>query len=56
MSSQTNIELGNGPQPQLYDLSVDLGERRNVAAEHPEAVRDLTARLDRIRQNGRSRP
>ena len=56
MSSQTNIELGNDPRPQLYDLSADLGERQNVAAEHPEVVRELTARLDRIRQDGRSRP
>lgn len=54
--SETNIELGNGPQPQLYDLSVDLGERRNVAGEHPEVVHELSARLARIRQDGRSRP
>jgi hypothetical protein len=56
MSVQTNTELGNDPQPQLYDLSVDLGEQRNVAGEHPEVVKELTARLDRIRQEGRSRP
>jgi arylsulfatase A-like enzyme len=56
MSVHTNTELGNDPQPQLYDLSVDLGEQRNVAAEHPEVVRDLMVRLDRIRQDGRSRP
>ncbi len=53
---ETETELGNDPQPQLYDLSVDLGERSNVAGEHPEVVRDLTARLERIRQDGRSRP
>ena len=53
---ETAIELGNDPQPQLYDLSVDLGERQNVAAEHPEVVRELSARLARIREDGRSRP
>ena len=53
---ETETELGNDPQPQLYALSADLGERRNVAAEHPDVVRDLTARLDQIRQDGRSRP
>jgi arylsulfatase A-like enzyme len=52
---ETNIELGNDPRPQLYDLTVDLAERRNVAAEHPDVVRDLTARLERIRVGGRSR-
>jgi arylsulfatase A-like enzyme len=56
MSVHTNTELGNDPQPQLYDLSVDLGETRNVAGEHPGVVQDLTARLTRIRQDGRSRP
>jgi arylsulfatase A-like enzyme len=56
VNPETNTELGNDPQPQLYDLSVDLGERRNVAGEHPEVVGDLTARLARIRQDGRSRP
>ena len=56
MHPETNTELGNDPQPQLYDLSVDLGEKRNVAGENPEVVRDLTARLERIRQEGRSRP
>jgi arylsulfatase A-like enzyme len=56
VNPETNTELGNDPQPQLYDLSADLGETRNVAAEHPDVVKDLTARLERIRQEGRSRP
>jgi arylsulfatase A-like enzyme len=56
MSVHTNTELGNDPQPQLHDLSVDLGETRNVAGEQPEVLKDLTARLERIRQEGRSRP
>ncbi len=53
---ETMIELGNDPQPQLYDLRVDLGERRNVAGRHPDVVRELTQRLARIRQEGRTRP
>jgi arylsulfatase A-like enzyme len=56
MSAHTNTELGNDPRPQLYDLSVDLGEQRNVAGEHPDVVGALTARLARIREDGRSRP
>lgn len=52
---ETMIELGNDARPQLYDLSIDLGERTNVAGDHPQVVRDLSARLARIRQEGRSR-
>jgi arylsulfatase A-like enzyme len=56
VSRETRIELGNAPEPQLYDLAADLGETTNVAARHPEVVRDLAARLDAIRGAGRSRP
>jgi arylsulfatase A-like enzyme len=55
MLVETNTELGNDPQPQLYDLAADLGEQRDVAAEHPDVVRDRAERLARIRQEGRSR-
>ena len=30
---------------ELYDLSTDLGEQRNLAAEHPEKVKELAAEL-----------
>ena len=49
VSQNTRIELGNAPDPQLYDLDADPGERRDVAAEHPDLVRDLSAELERIR-------
>jgi arylsulfatase A-like enzyme len=45
----TNIELGNDPEPQLYDLDNDIGETRNVASEHPDRVQALAARLQAIR-------
>jgi arylsulfatase A-like enzyme len=54
VSANTNIELGNDPQPQLYDLGSDLGERENLAARHPEKVRELQAELDEIRRSGRT--
>jgi len=49
------IELGNSPEPQLYDLEADLGERKNLAAECPDLVKRLAARLEKIRRDGRSR-
>ena len=52
----TNTELGNDPGGQLYDLEKDPGEKVNVAAEHPETVRELSALLEKIRSAGRSRP
>jgi arylsulfatase A-like enzyme len=49
VNAQTNIELGNDPAPQLYNLADDPGERLNRAAERPELVAELTALLQRIR-------
>jgi arylsulfatase A-like enzyme len=45
----TNTELGNDPEPQLYDVSSDPGERKNLAAERPGKVRELAALLEKIR-------
>ncbi len=56
MNKNTNTELGNDPRPQLYDLAVDLGERQNVAVEHPDLVREMAAQLKKIRDQSRSRP
>ena len=55
VNRNVNIELGNDPEPQLYDLAQDPGERRNLAAERPDLVRELAAELDRLRAAGRSR-
>jgi arylsulfatase A len=46
---------GAAPGPQLYNLAEDLGETRNVAAEHPEIVKELSALLEDVRAKGRSR-
>lgn len=51
----TNTELGNDPQPQLYDLSKDIGEKDNVASQNPKETAALAALLGQIRTNGRSR-
>lgn len=56
IARNVNIELGNDPQPQLYNLKDDLGERHNLAAEHPEIVKKLASLLEKIKSDGRSRP
>jgi hypothetical protein len=38
----TNTETGNDPDVQLYDLSSDPGEQRNVASMHPDRVNEMT--------------
>jgi arylsulfatase A-like enzyme len=42
-SGATNVELGNDPSPQLYDLDADPGETNNLADDRPEL-------LDRLRK------
>ncbi|MBN2272487.1 MAG: arylsulfatase [Sedimentisphaerales bacterium] len=55
VSAATGIELGHDTQPQLYDLKNDLGEKHNLAAEHPEIVEEFAAMLENIRESGRTR-
>lgn len=50
----TKIELGNSPQAQLYDLSADPVEQKNVASEHPEIIRDLASLLDEVKTNSKA--
>lgn len=44
------------PEVQLYDMSTDIGERRNVQAEHPEIVQHLIKVLEKCVSEGRSTP
>ena len=37
---------------ELYDLSVDVGEASNVAADHPERAAAMAARLEQVRSAG----
>jgi arylsulfatase A-like enzyme len=50
------IEPGGSGSPQLYDLTADIGEQRDLAAEQPDLVAGMAARLAELRQSGRSRP
>ncbi|MEO6000755.1 MAG: arylsulfatase [Chitinophagaceae bacterium] len=56
LAKEVNIELGNSKDPQLYDLSKDIGEQKNLAAANPEMVKEMSATLQNIKTKGRSRP
>lgn len=47
----TATELGNAPDPQLYDLSKDIGEKNNLASQYPEKVKELEGILKLERNN-----
>jgi arylsulfatase A-like enzyme len=42
----TGVELGNASGPQLYDLSGDIGQIRNLAEEKPEVLKQLASELE----------
>ena len=44
------------PKIQLYDMTADISERRNLQAERPEVVKRLLALLERYVAQGRSTP
>ena len=46
------IEGGFDLEPQLYDLSVDVGEQNNVAADHPELAQALQNTVEQIVNSG----
>jgi arylsulfatase A len=54
MDLNTNTELGNDPQPQLYYVRDDPAEKHDRAPQEPERVRMLSALLSKV-QNGRDR-
>lgn len=43
----TNTELGNDKEEQLYNLKEDIGEKKNLASQHPETVEILKAILEK---------
>ena len=46
----------DGGDVELYDLSKDPGQARDLAGDHPERVAELAALLNQIREQGHSAP
>ncbi|MCJ7449652.1 MAG: arylsulfatase [Bacteroidales bacterium] len=55
VTANTNTETGNDPLPQLYNMKTDLGEKKNVAAENQDIVKELTDLLGKIKTEGKTR-
>ena len=45
----TKMELGNDPQPQLYNLAQDPSENNNIWKNNPELVKTLSKLLEDIK-------
>ena len=50
------IEVENQIPDQLYNLAEDIGERKNLADQHPEKVAELRALMEKLVADGRSTP
>lgn len=49
VNTQVNIELGNDMHWQLFDLTKDISQQNNVAAQHPEKLKELITEFESIR-------
>ena len=56
VNANTNTAMGNSADPQLYDLSQDIGQIKNVAAENEDLCGKMSARLKEITDGIRTRP
>ncbi|HTE26311.1 sulfatase family protein [Flavitalea sp.] len=55
LSKEVNIETGNNPAPQLYDLGNDIGEKNNLSTSKPALVKELSTLLQNIRDQKMNR-
>jgi arylsulfatase A-like enzyme len=51
MNKEVNIELGNDPKPQLYNIKNDIGEEHNLARSNPEKLNELKSLLQNIKNH-----
>ena len=50
INKDTNTELGNLPEPQLYNLADDPGETKNLASVYPDRVMEMKQMLESIKK------
>lgn len=55
IKDQKNIESGTSVKPQLYDLSSDIKEEKNIADKQPEILKIMHNEIERIINNEVSR-
>jgi arylsulfatase A-like enzyme len=56
VNTHTDTELGNSPEAQLYDLSQDIGQIKNIATEREDLVEELSAHLQTVLESEGTRP
>jgi len=54
VQKNTNTETGNAPEAQLYDLSADPGETKNLAHSQPARAKDMLNHLEKLRSGPRA--
>jgi arylsulfatase A-like enzyme len=52
INKNVNIELGNSKEFQLYNLSNDIGQQKNLAQTNPEKLKEMIAYFEDIRGEG----
>lgn len=55
INRHTNTELGNSLNHQLYNMTFDIGQRKNLAFYYPEIVKKMEARIHEIHTSTQTR-
>ena len=51
INTWVNIELGNAPDYQLYNIKDDVSQQQNLAASNPEKLQEMISEFEKIRGN-----
>ena len=54
-NANTDIELGNNTEPQLYHLAANVNEQQNMAGENPDKLAEMEALLAQIKATPQTR-